>query len=63
MAKSDDVTCERRSLHNRQLYDLYYSPSMTASRRIKWTGHVGHMRDRRDAYRVFMRRSDGKRPF
>jgi len=36
---------------------------MIKSRRIKWTGHAGHMRDRRDVYRVFMRRPDGKRPF
>jgi hypothetical protein len=35
---------------------------MIKSRRIKWAGHVGHMRDRRDAYRIFMRRHDGKRP-
>ena len=49
MAKRDDITGERRILHNKELHDLYYLPTMIKSRGIKWTGHVGHMRDRRDA--------------
>jgi len=62
MAKRDDITGEWRRLCNKELYYLYYSPPMIKSRRIKWAGHVDHMRDRRDAYRIFVRRPDGKRP-
>ena len=62
MAKRDDITGQCRRLCNKELYDLYYSPTMIKSRRIKWAGHVGHMRDRRDACRIFVRRPVGKRP-
>jgi hypothetical protein len=62
MAKRDDITGEWRRRCNKELYDLYYSSTMIKSRRIKWAGYVGHMRDRRDAYRIFVRRPDGKRP-
>jgi hypothetical protein len=62
MVKRDDITGEWRRLRNKELYDLYSSPTMIKSRRIKWAGHMGHMRDRRDVYKVFVRRPDGKRP-
>jgi len=29
---------------------------------MRWTGHVGSVVDRRDAYRCLVRRPDGKRP-
>jgi len=32
------------------------------SRRMRWTGHVARTGERRDAYRVVVRRPEGKRP-
>jgi hypothetical protein len=32
------------------------------SRRIRWSGHVARMADRRREFRVLVRRPEGKRP-
>jgi hypothetical protein len=32
------------------------------SRRIGWAGHVAQMREKRNAYRIFVGRPEGKRP-
>jgi hypothetical protein len=54
--KKDEVTGERRKLHNEKLIDLYSSPNirMIKSPRMIWAGHVARMG--RGAYRV----SEGK---
>jgi hypothetical protein len=42
--KRDEVTGERRKLHNEELRDLYSSPSIiriTKLRRMRWAGHGG----------------------
>jgi hypothetical protein len=52
--KRDEVTFEWRKLHNKELHDLYSSPSIIRiikSRRIRWTGHVARMGEKRNAYR------------
>jgi len=44
--KRDEVTGERRRLHNEELNDLYSSPNIVRvvkSRRIRWVGHVARM--------------------
>jgi hypothetical protein len=46
--KRDEVTGERRKLHNEELRDLYSSPStriirIIKSRRMRWVGHVARM--------------------
>jgi 3-oxoacyl-ACP reductase-like protein len=33
------------------------------SRRMRWAGHVAPMWERRGAYRVFVGKTEGKRPF
>jgi hypothetical protein len=41
--KRDEVTGEWRKLHNKELRDLYSSPSIIRiirSRRMSWVGHV-----------------------
>jgi hypothetical protein len=41
--KRDEVTEGWRKLHNEELRDLYYSPSIIRilkSRRMRWAGHV-----------------------
>jgi len=35
---------------------------MIKSRRIKWDGHAARTGDKRKAYRVLARKTDGKRP-
>jgi hypothetical protein len=44
--KRDEVTRERRKLHNEEIRDLYASPSIIRiikSRRMRWAGHVAQM--------------------
>jgi hypothetical protein len=44
--KRDEVTRERRKLHNEELRDSYSSPNMIRmikSRRMRWAGHVARM--------------------
>jgi hypothetical protein len=49
-----------RKLHNEDLYNLYYQPSiirMIKSRKVRWARHVACMGDKRNAYRIFMGKS------
>jgi hypothetical protein len=51
----DEVTGEWRKLHNKELLDLYPSPSIIRiikSRRKRWAGHVARMEEKRNAYRL-----------
>jgi hypothetical protein len=44
---------------------LYSSPSIIRiikSRRMRWTGHVARMGEKRKAYRLLVGNSEGKRP-
>jgi hypothetical protein len=46
--KRDEVTGEWRKLHNKELCDLYSSPSIIRimkSRKVRWAGHVARMGD------------------
>jgi hypothetical protein len=52
--KRDEVTEEWRKLHNEELRDLYSSP--------RWAGHVARMGKKRNAYRLLLGKSEGKRP-
>ena len=65
-AKRDGITGEWRKLHNAELYALYSSPNIIIrnlkSRRLRWAGHVAHMEQSRNAYRVLVGKPEGKRP-
>jgi hypothetical protein len=53
-----------RKLHNDKLHNLYSSSNIVRvikSRRMRWAGHVAHMGEGRDAYRVLVGRPEGKR--
>jgi len=42
-SKTDEVTEDRRKLHNEELNDLYCSPDVIRvirSRKMRWAGHV-----------------------
>ena len=63
--KRDGVTGERRKLHNKELNDLYLSPStvwVIKLKRMGWAGHVVRMGERRGVYRILVGKPDGKRP-
>jgi hypothetical protein len=56
--KRDDVTIERRKLHNEELNYLCSSPNIVrvTKSRMRWAGHVTSMEERRSrgAYRVLV---------
>jgi hypothetical protein len=64
--KRDEVTGEWRKLHNEQLHDLYSSPSciirIIKARRMRWTGHVARMGEKRNAYRLLVGKPEGRWP-
>ena len=62
--KRNEVTGERRKLHNEELNDLYCSPNIyrvIKSRRIRWAGHLARMGERRGVYKVLVGKPEGKR--
>jgi hypothetical protein len=63
--KGDEVTGERRRLHNEELNDLYSSPNVIRvikSKRMRWVGHVARMGEGRGAYRILVGRPEGRGP-
>jgi hypothetical protein len=63
--KRDRVTGGWRKLHNEEYPDLYSSPSIIRiikSRRMRWTGHVARMGERRNVYKTLVGKPEGKRP-
>jgi hypothetical protein len=64
-SKREELTRDRRRLHNEELHDLYSSPNIIRvikSRRKRWTGHVARMGERRRAYPIFVGKPEGKSP-
>jgi hypothetical protein len=62
--KKDEVTGEWRKLHNEELHDLYSSPSIIRTirlRRMRWAGHVARMRAKQYAYMLLVGKVEGKR--
>jgi hypothetical protein len=52
-------------LHNKELHDLYSSPSIIRViklRRMRRAGHVAGMGEKRNAYRLLVGKPEGKRP-
>jgi hypothetical protein len=64
--KRDEVTGEWGKLHNEELHSLYLSPDIirkVKSRQMRWAGHVARMGEERKVYKVWVGKSEGKRPF
>jgi hypothetical protein len=63
--KGDKVTGGWRNLHNEELRNLYSSPSiirMIKSRRMRWSGLVARMEEKRNSYRILEGKAEGKNP-
>jgi hypothetical protein len=59
------MTGEWRTLHNEELHNLYSSSSIIRiikSRRMRLAGHVVRKGEKRNVYRLLLRKSEGKRP-
>jgi len=58
----EEVTGEWRRLLNEELSDLHCSLNIVRvmKSRLRWTGHVARMGDRRDVCRVLVGRPEGK---
>jgi hypothetical protein len=63
--KRNEIIGGWRKLHNEELHNLYFSPSiirMIKSGRMRWAGHVARMGLKRNSYRILVRKLEGKRP-
>jgi hypothetical protein len=63
--KREEVTGGWRKLHNEVLHNFYSLPSiirMIKFRRMKWAGHVAGMREKRNTYRLLVRKPERRRP-
>jgi hypothetical protein len=61
--KGDEVTGGWRQLHNEELRDLYSSPNnirIIKSRRMRLAGHVARMGEKRNVYRLLVRKPEEK---
>jgi hypothetical protein len=62
--KKDEVTGKWGKWHNKELHDLYYSPSIIRIiklRKVRWVGHVARMREKRKAYMLLVGKPEGNR--
>jgi hypothetical protein len=63
--RRDEVTGGWRKLHNEELRDLHFSPSiirMIKLSRMRWAGHIARTRRKRNAYWLLVKMPEGKRP-
>jgi hypothetical protein len=59
------VTGEWKKLHNEELHNLYSLPNitrMTKLRRGRWVGYEARIGEKKKAYRLLVRKPQGKRP-
>jgi hypothetical protein len=57
------MTAGLRKLHNKELRDLYFSPSIIRimkSRRMRWAGHVARMGRKGNSYKLLVGKPEGK---
>jgi hypothetical protein len=61
--KRDEMLGGYRKLHNVELHNLYSSPvGMMKSRRLRGSGHITRIGEKRNAYSNLMGKPEGKRP-
>jgi hypothetical protein len=52
-------------MHNEELHELYSSPSIIRimkSKRMRWSGYVARIGEKKNAYRLLVGKPEGKRP-
>jgi hypothetical protein len=62
--KRDEMTGERRKLHNEEHNNLYSSLNiirMIKLRRMRWAGHIARIGETRNAYRILVGKPEGRR--
>jgi hypothetical protein len=61
--KRDEITRERRKIHNKKLNYLYSLPNIVRliKSRMRWAGHVARMGKGRGVYRVLVGKHEGQR--
>jgi hypothetical protein len=63
--KWDEAKGEWRKLHNGELHNLNSSPDIIKqikTRRMRRVGHVAHMGEGKNVYRILVGKHEGKRP-
>jgi hypothetical protein len=63
--KRDEVTGEWRTLHSGNLHNLYLTPNIIRQnkpKRMMCSGHVARLGEERKVYKVWVGKSEGKRP-
>jgi len=63
--KKEELAGGWRRMHNEELHNLYTSLNIITvikSRRMRCVGHVACMQEMRNAYTIFARKCEGKRP-
>jgi hypothetical protein len=63
--KGAEVTGGWRKLRNEELHDFYSSLNIIRIikwRRMRWTGHVARMGEKRNAYSLLVEEPEGKKP-
>ena len=63
--KKEEVRREKRKLYNEEMNDLYSSSDIVQvikSIRMRWTGHVTRIGERRSLYSVLVGKPEGKMP-
>jgi hypothetical protein len=63
--KKDGVTGGWRKLYNKELHNMYSSPSIIRiikSRRMRWAEHMAQMGEKRNVCRLLVGKPEGKRP-
>jgi hypothetical protein len=63
--QKDEITGQWRKFHDGELHNLYSSQDIIKqikSRRMRWVGHVGHMGEGKNVYRILVGKPEGKRP-
>jgi hypothetical protein len=60
----EEVAGGWRRLHNEELHNLYASLNIRAikSRKVRWARYVERMGQMRNAYKLLVRKPEGKRP-
>jgi hypothetical protein len=63
--KRDEMMLNWRKLHNEELHNVYSSPNIIGiikSSTMRWAGYVARMGEKRNACRILVGETKGKRP-